>query len=698
MSNATDRNSVRISYTNSNLSGYMPNSSQQKNVFNAALTTTSPNKKLEFFSNVTYLNTATTGRPETGYGDNNVMVKFVQWGHRELDMAQAKDLWKYPDGTQVTWNRKAWDDPTPAYSNNPYWSRYMNYENDTRNRLYGNAGLSIPFTSYLKFKYTANLDFWVDKQYERRAVYSQEESFYKEMSRQQYELNHEFLLSFNKTISDFSLGANLGSNLMHRTYEYVYGESVGGLVLPEFYSLSNSTGLARAYNKRTEKSINSLFASATVGFKNTVFLDASLRNDWSSTLPAENNSYLYPSITGSLVFSELLEQLSWFSFGKARIGYAQVGSDTDPYLLSDIYSFNNSITSTPGYILSNTQRNPNLRPEATNSFEVGLEASFFGSRLGFEFSYYSSKTTDQIIPLTVSGTTGYSYTYINGGAITNKGIEARVYGTPVKVGDFAWETSLALASNTTRVAELLDGVDYYRIINAPFKVEIGAMKGQEFMIMGTDYKYDDNGNKIIRANGTYDYTDGNVALGKIYPDFTGGWMNTFRYKGFDLGVLFDFSKGGHYFSTSYMWGMYSGMLDETVATNENGKNIRDAVDDGGGVLLQGVLADGTPNTRRISGRTYGSQFYSGPAAQSVLKSDFIKLREINFGYTFPLKKEWLVKSLRVALYGRNLAVWGPDVKHFDPEMAITNSGNTQGIEGGAMVGVANYGFNLTLKF
>jgi TonB-linked SusC/RagA family outer membrane protein len=700
MSQTTDRSSARISYTNSDLKGYLPNSSQQKNVLNVAASTKSPNKKLELFTNVTYLNTATKGRSEIGYGDNNVMVKFVQWGHRELDMQELKSLYKYPDGSQVTWNRSAWDDPTPAYSNNPYWSRNMCYENDTRNRLYGNLGLSFEITDYLKFQYKSNLDFFVDKQFERNAVYSQEESYYKEISRQQIELNHEFLLQFNKSVNEFSYSANIGSNLMSRHYEYVYGESVGGLVLPEFYNLSNSSSLARAYNRLTQKAINSLFASGTIGYKSLVYLDASIRNDWSSTLPKENNSYLYPSITGSFIFSELLKQSSpWLSFGKVRLGYAQVGSDTDPYQIRDIYTFNNSISSTPGYILSNTKRNPNLKPEITTSYEAGLEAAFFKNRLGVEATIYSSETKDQIIPLSVSGTTGYSYSVINTGSMTNKGVEFRLYGTPVKTRNFSWESSLVLASNKNKVVKLLDGVDYYRLVNAPFKVEIGAKEGEEYgVIMGTDYVYDDKGNKVILANGRYASTDGNVPIGKIYPDFTGGWLNTFHYKNLDLSVLLDFSRGGNYFSTSYMWGMYSGMLEETVAINENGKNIRDDINDGGGVLLDGVLADGTPNTRRISGEIYGSQFYSGPAVQNVFRTDFIKLREINIGYTIPIKKGEFVKSLRVGAYGRNLGVWGPDVKHFDPEMAITNSANIQGVEGGAIPAIANFGLNITFKF
>ncbi|MDR0431634.1 MAG: SusC/RagA family TonB-linked outer membrane protein [Tannerellaceae bacterium] len=707
VSQATDIASARISYTNSELKGYMPNSSLRKNIFNVSASTTSPDKKLEIFTNVTYLSTNAKGRSETGYDDSNVMVKFFQWGHRELDMKELKSLYKFPDGSQATWNRQGWDNPTPNFANNPYWVRYVNPQRDTRDRIYGNVGVAFNFTDYLKFQYKANLDFFVDKQYERKAVHSYELPEYYERSRQQRELNHEFLLSFNKNYQDFSFSANLGANLMHRRYEYIYGRTQGGLGMPEFYNFDNSISTARAYNHLEKRTINSVFASATVGYKSMAYLDLSLRNDWSSTLPKGNNSYLYPAITGSFIFSEPLKDITpWLTFGKVRLGLAQVGSDTDPYQVLDIYSFHNTLSSTPGYVLPNTKNNLNLKPESTNSYEAGLEMAFFNNRVGFDATVYMSETKNQIVPLSISGSTGYIYSVVNTGSMTNKGIEFRLYGSPVQTRDFSWESSLVFSSNKNKVKKLFEGVDYYRLVNAPFKVEIGAKEGDEYgVIMGTDFVYDDNGNKVINANGTYKSTDGNVNIGKIFPDFTGGWTNTFRYKNIDLSVLIDFSKGGNYFSTTYMWGVYSGMFDESAVINENGKNIRDAVSDGGGVLLEGVkevrngdVVTYEPNDTRISAESYAGQIYSGPAKQSVLKSDFIKLREVNVGYTIPLKQDFFVKSLRVAAYGRNLAVWGPDTKHFDPEMAITNSGNIQGVEGGILPSVASYGLNVTVQF
>ena len=693
ISQSTDRSSFRLSYTNTDLQGYMPNSSLVKNIFSVAGTATSPDKKLEAFSSITYFNSRAKGRSEIGYGDNNVMVKFVQWGHRELDMKQAKDLYIKPDGTQATWNRSNWDDPTAAYSNNPYWSRYMCYQNDSRHRVYGNAGLSYMILPELKAQYKASLDLFSDKQYERNAVGSQEQSKYSEMARQQYEFNNEFLLMYNQTFNDYSVNANVGGNIMTRRYEYLYGTTQGGLAIPLFYNLKNSIATASSSNYLSKKNIYSYFANVSLGWKSMLYLDATLRNDHSSTLPGKNNSYWYPSVTGSFLFSELLkDEAPWLTLGKIRAGWAKVGNDTDPYKVITTYSqYTNIDSSTPGYRLPNTLNNADLKPETTTSYEFGLEMSFLNNRIGFDFTYYNSETKNQIIPLSVSGTSGYLYKVVNSGAITNKGIEFAFHATPVMVRNFSWETSVTLASNNNKVKELIDGVDYYKITSAPFKVEVGAKKGDPYgVIMGTNYVFDSNGNRMIDPeSGLYLATDGNENLGSIFPDFTGGWSNTFKWGNLDLSVLVDFSKGGHYFSTSYMWGMYSGMIEESAA---NG--IRED-----GILLAGVIDEnGTKNTTVADGQLYCEDFYTGPAAQSVFKSDYFKLREVNIGYTFNLKRNAFVKYLRVAAYGRNLAVWGPDTKHFDPEMMVTSSGNVQGIEGGAIPSIANFGASVSIRF
>ena len=692
ISKAYDNSAFRISYTNTAMTGYLPNSSQYKNTVSVNGNIMSKDKKLNVFTSVNFFNSRTKGRQDTGYGDNNIMVKFTQWGQRQLNMDELEALYLKADGTQGSWNRGSFNDPTIQYHNNVYWSRYMNYENDSRNRIYGNVGLSYQILPQLKAQYKANLDFYVDKQYERNAVYSQELSAYKESSRQQYEINHEFMLMYNQAFGDYSVSANLGANIMQRHFELIYGETKGGLAIPLFYNLANSMTTPEAYNYKREKGINSLFGDVTIGWKSMLYLEATLRGDKSSTLPKANNTYVYPSVTASWLFSELLkDKAPWLSYGKLRAGYARVGNDTDPYQVMQTYTqYTNIDSSTPGYRLSNTLSNSNLKPESTKSWEFGLETSFFNNRLGFDLTYYTTTTSNEILPLSVSGSTGYMYKMINSGTIENKGVEFALHATPVKTRKFEWTTNITLASNKNTVKSLADGVDYFKISAAPFKVEIGAVVGKPYgVIMGTNYVYDKNGNKCVDSNGLFMSTSGNEDIGHIYPDFTGGWSNSFKWGNFDASFQFDFSKGGHFFSTTQMWGYYCGMFEETAA---NG--VRE-----NGIISDGVVyGTGEKNTVRVSARDYYENYYNGPAAQNILRSDYIKLREVTVGYTFKLNPVWFIKSLRLSAYGRNLGVWGPDCKNFDPEMIVTSSGNIQGIEGGATPMVANYGLTVNLKF
>lgn len=709
VSQATANGAFRISYTNASLKGYLPNSSQYRNTFSVTGNMMSADKKLNVFTSVNFFNNRAKGRQDTGYGDNNVMVKFTQWGQRQLNMDEQKTLYQFPDGTQASWNRGGVDNPQPAYHNNVYWSRYMNYENDTRNRIYGNVGVSYQILPELKAQYKANLDFFVDKQYERNAVGSQEESRYQEVSRQQYEINHEFMLMYSKTFGDYSLSANVGANVMKRHYEYIYGVTQGGLAIPLYYNLANSVSTAAARNYKQEKGINSLFGDVTVGWKNMLYLEGTLRGDKSSTLPAGSNTYVYPSLSASWVFSELLRNhSSWLTYGKLRAGYSRVGNDTDPYqILSTYTQYTNIDSTTPGYVLPNTLNNANLKPESTRSWELGLEAAFFNNRVGFDLTFYTTTTKDEILPLSVSGTTGYTYKMINSGEIRNRGVEFALHATPVKSNDFEWNANLTLAHNKNVVKSLTGGVDYYRIATAPFSAEIGAVVGQEYgVIRTTNYLYDADGHKLVDPNtGLYLASDSYQDVANIYPSLTGGLVNTFRYKNFDASVQLDFSRGGHFFSTTYLWGMYCGMFEETAANGirENGV-VTDgyvAAVDAAGNLIQN--ADGTyqssgQNTTKVSARDYAENYYSGPGAQSVLSSDYVKLREVSVGYTFRMAPGSFVKSLRLSAYGRNLGVWGPDVKHFDPEMIVTSSGNVQGIEGGATPMVANFGLTVNAKF
>ncbi len=718
LTSANENGAFRLSYTNLTSNGYMPNSKLNRNTINFN-GNSKFGKKLEAFTSINYIKTYALGRPATGYDDNNVMQKFNQWGQRQLDMEKMKNYMN-PDGTMRTWNRRAWDDPLPNYSDNYYWTRYMNYTQDWRDRYYGNVGLTYQILDWLKVTGKYNLDTYTFRNKERVAIGSQALPYYLEDVRQVTETNAEFLFEAEKRWEDFSGKLTFGGNRMHRQYELNGGETQGGLVIRNFYSLLNSLSNPLVHDQTSEKAINSLYGSLNLGYKGFLFLDATLRNDWSSTLPKNSWSYLYPSATLSYVLTEMPSmdgKADWLDLAKLRLGIAKVGSDTDPYRLITLYDNFQNFGSDIRYSLPGTLNNSELKPESTLGWEVGTELRFFKNRVGLDVTYYYKKTTDQIFNVPISAASGFVSAMINAGTITNRGIELQLSLTPVKYRDFQWDMLVNFGANKNKVEELAEGVESLRLGNGPFNISIEARVGEAYgQLVGTDFVYDAQGNKVVDKTGRYLKTTSVKSLGSVLPDWNAGITNTFKYKGFDFSALIDIQHGGKLFSTTYMWGIYSGILEETALTNANGKNVRDDVADGGGVLNDGVYgklnADGTvtyidkdgnvvdnpvKNETYISAIRWAADHYSRPAAQNVFDASYIKLREVRLGYTIPAKYTGPIQNLRVSLYGRNLAIWGRDCKHIDPENT-TSAGNIQGIEGGQLPSLRSFGVNLSCNF
>lgn len=701
LSGGTEKTAFRVSYTNMDVTGVMPNSEMQKHNVNFS-GSAKLGKRLTAFAVGNYTNRNALGRPTTGYDGNNVSQQFYQWGQRQWDM-DVMSNYKNPDGSQRTWNRIAWNNPRPKYTDNPYWTRYMNYQNDARNRFFGNIGLTLEITDWMKATAKAMTDYYTDRREERIAIGSQATSQYVEGIREVSETNFEFLLQIDKALSDaISLNANIGLNRRDNWYQRNVTTTGGGLAAPEFYNLAGGIATPTLDDYYEQKRVNSIFGQASLGFMGMFYLDATLRNDWSSTLPEENNSYLYPSVSASVLLSEIgpLKELSWFSFGKLRLGIAQVGNDTNPYQLLTGYNVKEPFGAYPRATVPNSLKNPDLKPETTTSWEIGTDLRFFNDRVGIDFAYYSAKTIDQIISVDLPGPTGYQSQVINAGEMTNKGIELMLYATPIKYQGFRWDISFNWAKNQNEVVELTEGIDKYHLANAPFSVEVAAAVGEPYgAIIGTNYSYTDAGEVIL---------DGGVwlpgkreVLGSVMADWTGGISNTFSYKGLSASVLIDIQQGGQLFSTSYMWGMYSGMLEETAGNNELGNPKRASVDEGGGVLLDGVMEDEAgnyvPNTVRADMNTLGLYHYF-VAASDIFDADYVKLRELRVGYTIPnrLLGKVPIRDLRISFIGRNLAIWGTTIDHIDPSHA-TNSGNIQGIEGAQVPPVRSYGVNLSFN-
>lgn len=694
---ANDNGSFRLSYSNLDQNFILPNSDLTRhNIgFNGAYNLT---EKLNVSASANYVTHDAVGRPGTGYDGKNVMQQFTQWGQRQLDMDRAKN-YMLEDGTQLTWNRTAWDNPTPKYTDNPYWTRYMNYQNDSRDRIFGNMAANYKFTDHISAEVRVSTDTYAETQEERTAIGSQDIPGYSLYKINFMENNIQGIVNFNKDLSEkFSLNAFAGANRMTRDRATLYGATVDGLS-SSVYNLEASVGRPAIDDYKSEKQINSVFASASLGYNDVLFLDLGARNDWSSTLPAGENSYFYPSISTSYIFSDLIDA-SWLNMAKVRAAVAKVGSDTDPYNTLLSYTLHQPFGSSSRVSVPNTLPNIGLKPEITTEYEFGTEFRVFDDRLGFNFSYYNRQTENQILPISRSAATGHTYKYVNAGLVENKGVELNLYGTPVRTDNFSWDVNVNWARNRNKIVELTNEQKTIILANAPFAVRLEAREGESFgSIIGYDYVYDDNGNRVVTAGGYYARSAEQKVIGSILPDFTGGVTNTFRYKGLSLSALVDFQKGGDFFSTTQMWGNYSGILEATAAEKDNGMNVRDAIADGGGIVTEGVLADGTPNTKAISAGNYF--YYNGGYrlnAADVIDASYIYLREVSLGYSLPnsLVGKTPFNNVKVAFVGRNLWLMHANSDHVDPSNITNSITNIQGIEGGALPSVRSYGFTLTL--
>ena len=687
-----DLGTFRLGYTNLNTKGIMPNSNLNRNTlnFNGSLNLT---EKFTASAGVNYVRTDARGRPEQGYGD--VMVQFNHFGQRQLDMGLLDQYWITPTGEQRTWNRRSADNPFPQYANNPYWIRRQNFQNDDRQRIYGNVNLSYELTDWLTLTGRLLHDYYTDRREERIANGSIDQSFYSEDVREVRETNADLILTADKNLTeDISLTGLVGVNTRYNSLYRNYGETVGGLSVPDFFNLENSVNRPTIDDQLDERRINSVFGSATLGWRDMIYVDATLRNDWSSTLPEGNNSFLYPSVSGSFVFSalEAVSNSQVLSYGKIRGSYAQVGNDTDPYRTALTYQPRNNFGPNPVYRLPLQRNNVNLRPEETASYEFGVETQFFGNRLGLDVTYYNSSSTDQIFEVPVTGAAGYTSQIVNAGEVTNRGVEVLLRATPVATEDFQWNITVNWARNRNRLESLTEDQSVYQISAGLFGVTTVAIEGQPLgSLYGSDFEYDSNGNKIVDDNGLYVQSDSLRAIGTTLADWTGGIANTFTYKGLSLNVLVDARKGSDIYSITNLFGKYSGMMEETAAGNireewliaEGVQNVAD----------EGEAPQYETNQTAVDPQTFFSSMF-GNGRASTYDGSFVKLREVSLSYTLPNGLfDNRVKNVSFSLIGRNLAMLYKKIPHIDPE-AVASSTNAQGVEGGALPSLRSYGFSV----
>lgn len=701
---STDKGSFRMGFTNKIQEGVMPNSEIKRNTITFA-GSQNLTDKLTASVDFSYTNNKGRGRNGTGYDSNNPMQAFRQWFQTNVDLKQQKDAF-FSTGENITWNVNSVSDLTPIYTDNVYWVLYKNYQSDTRDRYTGNFKLDQKINNWLSLMGRFAFDSYSEIREERTEVGSSTVSRYNVVNRKASELNYDLMANMNYDINaDLNINGLVGFNLRVNKLNSLEAGTNGGLVTPGLFTLSNSVNplTSEDYNQTDyTKKVDGVFAKVGLGYKGTYYLDVTGRRDRSSSLPVKNNTYFYPSVSTSIIFSNLLKK-DWLTFGKFRANYAVVGNDTDPYQVFNTYgvgaSFNGAATaSNPSFF-----NNPNLKSEESQDIELGLELQLFKNRLGLDLSYYKRKTVDLITPIAVSSGTGATNLWLNGADMENKGIELVLSGKPIKTDNFSWDIKFNYGKNRSEVTRLAEGVEFIQLASVQGGVTLGAALGEPFgVIRGRDFVYSDSGERVVGTNGYYLRTSGsNEIIGNINPDWTGGVKNTFRYKNVSMGFLIDIQKGGDVFSLDTYYGYATGLYDFTAGTNHLGNPVRNEVADGGGVILPGVQADGTPNTVVADATTYANPwgYVRTPQAAHVYDASFVKLRELSFTYNFSekLAKRLFMQNLSLSVIGRNLWIIHKNTPYADPESGLS-AGNIQGYQSGVYPAVKEIGASLKFEF
>jgi len=697
-----DKGTFRLSYTNLTEKGIMPNSRIRKNIvnFNGSYNFT---EKLSAESSVSYINDYTKGRFGTGYDPGNPMQSLGQWFQANVDIEDLKKYQKTPDGRQRTWNYAYYDDLTPIFHNNIYWTRNMNYEDDGRNRVFGYATIRYKLAPWITLEGRAATDTYSSFQEERVAVYSNQTSQYRKFLRDFSETNIDLMAKINHNFGDFSLNGLLGSTIRRTTSKLTDVSTLGGLIVPELYNLYNSRSPMQSTEYQMVSGVNSLYGNLSLGYRNLVYVDISGRNDVSSTLPENSNSYFYPSISTSFIFSELagIKGSPVFSFIKLRLNYAEVGNDAPVYSLTSTYRQAANWETNGRYFVNRVLQNPELKPERTKSIEAGLEAKFLNNRFGFDISLYRTNSIDQITPVNISRASGYNQRYVNSGEIENKGIELSLTATVIKSGNFSWDIQGNWFRNVNKVISLYEGVDNI-LLSSQWDISTNLVVGQPYgMLRGSDFVYT-NGKRTVGDDGMYLEGDDPIALlGSTLPDWNAGITTILNYKGFSLSGLVDISQGGKLYSVDMQYGLATGIFAETAGLNDKGNPKRDPVEDGGGVVNEGVYENGSPNTTYVwAGDWYGAfQYDYLPTAAYIYDASYVKLREVAFSYSLPSKllAKTKVSKASISIVGRNLWIIHKNMPYYDPESSVS-AGNIQGIADGAYPSTRTLGLNLTVDF
>lgn len=625
--------------------------------------------------------------------------------------------YKLPDGTQRTYTG------VNGSYNNPYWTVNEQFFKDINDRFVGNTFVKAKINDWMSLSYNGGLDWYQRRYQEIYNWYSQGNQTGNLTERAEYHMmfNSDLIVSLKKKIGeDLRINLNLGQNMFQQDYKYITA-STSGLSIPGLYNIDN-TGSQTTSNGTSMYRTAALFADLSIDFKNLLYLGATLRNEWSTTMPEEKMSALFPSFSASFVFTELdvLKKNKILSFGKLRGSWAKTANIAGPYRTSSYYGSGSAgdyytggvsfpFLGTAGYTVGNTVGNPNLKHETQTSFEIGTELKFLNNRLGLDVSYFLNKNTDLLLSVPIAAASGFTSAYMNAASMESKGIEISFYAVPVKTADFTWEFRANYTRMRNPVTGLADDVIYV-MLNGDTKAQINAAVGQDYpTIYGFDWWRDASGNILINDDPTDTHPDGfpwtnntsTVPLGKVSPDWIMNIFNTFAYKGFSLTALVDIKSGGYVnngtrFNLNY-YGQTVETLDRTTPTVFEG--VYGHLDASGNVVSTGV----TNTTEVIKDQTWyrgENSFTSGGSAnQAVEDASWVKLREVSLSYTFmkPILAKLKMQGLELYATGTNLIVSSP-YKGGDPETSVYGATNGQGFDYFASPGSKSYVFGVKVSF
>lgn len=717
---------TKLTYSKEYHTGVIPNSKTDRNIisFNGNIEV---NRFISAGIDLTYNTLNIYGDYSDGYA-NATSGNFGQWNHRDLDMKIMKELrgLKTPIGTLATWNWASNPDgysasnPKGFYSAN-YWYNFYAYQDNLdqrqrRDRLYGNAYVKFKLNSDFNITGTVRKDQY-NYYYENKTKSILEQSQTQTGVKASYntgeyfrtEYNYELIASYNKTfLKDFHINALGGGNVFTAIVKSNSAATSQGLIIPDLYAINNSKSQPSIGNGRSEQKVNSLFISGDLDYKRFISATWAFRRDWSSTLPKGDNGLSYPSAGLAFIPSEFTKTaLPWLSFAKVYGSWGNKPLTLDPYSLNATYGLNqyqwngNFLLSAPDNV-----PDPNLKGSLITSYEAGIELRFFKNRFGLNFNYYNESAKNQPVSINVDNVSGYSSKTINAATVQRQGIEATLNAQLVSTRNVTWTVSKTfgwLIKNP--VTKIVEGQDRIQISGSAFTSTYPRAyqeRNKDWMqLIGSAMTKNADGKPLINPNtGLYVTGDQNYHWGSTVPKITGGLQSMFSYKNFTLNMSLDYQFGGRFFSLTESWGMFSGLLDYTAASNDKGKNVRDAVADGGGVHVVGVSSvDGkTPVDTYVDGFTYFHQFYSNKIADPfVHKLSFVKLRELSLGYNLPVKKWGLtnnwIQGASISVVAHSPWLIYSDTKNFDPSEISDLFG-----ENGQLPALRSIGFNLKLIF